>query len=216
MYDSRSRCITYEMSHGCGSCVRSTAGTLNTRPAAFHKPFSMHWSTSHAWRRLLASHTHTKTWDSAATHYDIITYILPVAHIYPTLHTQNTHTVLINSFSEATLSHSVYYATFHKPMIFQKALSIILFQSSLWMDPVSIHVAPFNNKKKKNISSEEIGDVQEYSPALLCFWLAAEWETPVKQLHTAATWCHELSGQHVGFLSLNLMHSLTFALSDSR
>ena len=43
-----------------------------------------------------------------------------------------------------------------------------------------------------------------FRDTLWCLWFAAERETPVKQLHAAATWCHELSGQHVGYLSFNM------------
>lgn len=104
-------------------------------------------------------------------------------------HIEHTHTVFINSFSKATLTHSVYYATSHKQMIFWRGLRIIVFQSCVNGSACLHSCIPREQKKQhKNIHFQ------------WCFWLAAEWKTPVKQLHSATTWCHELCGQHAGFL----------------
>lgn len=148
------RCITYEMSHGgavrklreelCGDSKHETCS-----PFVSHLPCTA--QASHAWRLLLATTHACREHEirSAAGRYitQRHTVSLPCTHkLSLSTHVNSTCAQYTHCFNQLFhWSHSdsfIHYATSHKPMISEKALTIISFQSSVWTGLfVFLHVA---------------------------------------------------------------------------
>lgn len=189
------RCITYEMSHGgavwklreklCGD-----SKTWDLQPLC--EPFSMHCSASHAWRLLLATQTHAENMTFVLLLVITLhrgTHSLFCAHtssLSLSTHVNSTCTQYTHCFNQLFhWSHSdsfIYYATSHKPMISEKALTIILFQSSVWTDLfVFLHVA-IENKNRTVIKLQIVFSPGSVVP-LICCWKINTCETVACRSH---------------------------------
>lgn len=148
------------------------------------EPFSEHCSASHAWRLLLATQTH-------AENMKFVLLLVITSHrgthsLSLSTHVNSTCTQYTHCFNQLFhWSHSdsfIYYATSHKPMISEKALTIILFQSSVWTDLfVFLHVA-IENKNRTVIKLQIVFSPGSVVP-LICCWKRNTCETVACRSH---------------------------------